>query len=69
MALEWRYGSWCKLAGYIHGHAISYLPQSQRTTPSSSVQISMTPVEEEYEEVVDDEKESSSLKDSCWWNT
>ena len=57
---EWKYGRWCKLAGYIHGHAVSYLPESQRTTPSLSVQISMTPFAEKFEEVVDDEKETSS---------
>ena len=65
LSLEWKYGRWSQLAGYIHGQAIFYLPQSLRATPSPSIQISTTPLVDEYEESVDDEKESSSGKDSC----
>ena len=57
---EWKYGRWCKPAGYIHGLAISYDPESQSSTPTSIIPMSITPIVEEQEELDDDEKEINS---------
>ena len=70
--LEWKYGRWYKMAGYIHGTAIYTPPDPQfyseanssyldsgTSTPGSMIPISITPIEEEseaHEESEDDDE-------------